>query len=85
MDKIKSKDLVFGTFVDMNTKKGASLNGSELCFVLALENFDKFVKSSCSNNYKDLAILMRYEVSEQFAGEFIEQIQEYKPPFNKNR
>lgn len=84
MDKIKSKDLVIGTFVDMDTKKGSSLNGSELCFVVALENFDNFVKSSCNNNYKDLAILMRYEVSEQFASEFIDQIQDFKAPRNKN-
>ena len=82
MENIKTKELVFGTFVDMNSKKASSLNGSEVCFVLAVENFDKFIKSSCEKNYKDIAVLMRYEVSENFANEYIEEIQAYRAPHN---
>lgn len=83
MDNNKSTELVFGTFVDMSSKKASSLNGHEVCFVMAVENFEKFIKNSCEKNYNDIAVLMRYEVSEKFANEYISEIQSYKTPHNK--
>ena len=84
MDTQTEKELIVGTFLDIEKKVSSSLNGSELCFVCTTENFDRFIRNQVKNNYKDTAILMRYEVSEEFAVEFLDSLQQYKAPFNKN-
>lgn len=83
MNNSNTKELVFGTFVDMNTRSVSKLNGSEVCFVLATEDFDSFIERSQNKNYKDIAILMRYPVSESFAEEYLELIEDYKVPNNQ--
>lgn len=78
-----SKELVIGTFLDVESNKASSLNGSEVVFVITLENFNKFVEKTCKSNYQDLAILARYECDEKFANDYISLIEECKAPHNK--
>ena len=84
MKNTKQKELVFGTFIDLEANKTTSLNGSEICFVLAVEDFNNFISKHTSKNYSDTAILMRYTAEESFVEEFLENLQEYKTPHNKH-
>ena len=78
-----AKELVVGTFVDNNLSKTSSLNGSEVCFVITVENFNNFVEKTCKSNYQDLAILMRYECDDKFADDYLQVIESSKAPHNK--
>ena len=78
-----AKELVVGTFVDNNLSKTSSLNGSEVCFVITVEDFNGFIEKTCNSNYQDLAILMRYECDEKFADDYLSAIEGSKAPHNK--
>ena len=77
------KELVVGTFVDESLRKTSSLNGSEVVFVVAVEDFNGFVENTCKSNYQDLAILARYKCDEQFADDYLSAISSSKAPHNK--
>tara|TARA_B100001059_G_C17816987_1_gene575891 strand:- start:1626 stop:2006 length:381 start_codon:yes stop_codon:yes gene_type:complete len=76
------KELVVGTFIDITNNKTSSLNGSEVVFVLTVEDFSVFVEKTRKSNYQDLAILARYKCDENFANEYISTIKRCKAPHN---
>ena len=78
-----ANELVVGTFVDNNLSKTSSLNGSEVVFVITVEDFNGFVENTCKSNYQDLAILARYKCDEQFADDYLSAIESSKAPHNK--
>ncbi len=78
-----AKELVVGTFIDRELTKTSSLNGSEVCFVITVENFNNFVEKTCNSNYQDLAILMRYECDDKFADDYLQVIERSKAPHNQ--
>ncbi len=77
------KELVVGTFIDESLSKTSSLNGSEVCFVITVEDFNGFVENTCKSNYQDLAILARYKCDEQFVDDYLSAINSSKAPHNK--
>ena len=80
----KNKELVIGTFYNEEKQKISSLNGSDLCFVVVVEDYDKFVAQTRKGASNSLAILSRSSASEEYANRFMELIEEWKVPNNKN-
>ena len=79
-----AKELVFATYIDMNTKQVAALNGNSAVMVLQLEDADKFIKDFQTKSFKKLAVLGRVEAGSKWQSEFMEAIQEYQLPNNKS-
>lgn len=77
-----ANELVVGSFVDRERRKTSSLNGSEVVFVITVENFNKFVEKTCKSNYQDLAILARYRCDEKFSNDYLQAIETSKAPHN---
>ena len=82
MHVVKNAELILGTFVDLTAKKRTSLNGSDICFVLVVDDFQEFIDKHTKSSPRDTVVLMRKKVSTDVAKDFLDVIKDYKVPLN---
>ena len=81
---MRTKDLIFGTYIDEQKMKTSSLNGDRACFIVACEDGDRFISAQQRKSTNPFSVLCRATVGEEWASDFMDVLQEYALPHNKN-